>query len=180
MFWSLIQRTCLHLLLLRCRRLAPNEFSSLWECTWRLCRFCLPRNAVEALKWIGNFCPTPVSLFLSNKEFKGTGVGQELRLNWLFPTREEIFALKRVIQANHNRESTDLETQCGVVNTSMFSLRKWKKYYFQRGGVICLVLSTLVDVISLEITSMQLLPCFHVGKLHKNEVPGQSMGWTGL
>ena len=103
-------------------------------------------------------------------------MGQELRLNWLFPTREERFALKCVIQANHNQESTDLETQCGVVRTSMFSLRKWKKYYFQRGGVICLVLSALVDVISFEITYMQLLPCFHVGKLHKNEVPGQSMG----
>lgn len=93
-----------------------------------LFRFCLPRNAVEALKWIGNFCPTPISLFLSNEEFKGTRVGQELRLNWLFPTREERFVLKCVIQANHNQESTDLETQCGVVQ-----FEKMEKVLFSKG-----------------------------------------------
>lgn len=86
--------------------------------------------------------------------------------------RRERFMFKCVVQANDNQESTDLETQCSLVSTNTYSLRKWKKYYFQRGGMVGLVLSSLVDVISLEMTSLQLLPCFHAGKLHKNEVPG--------
>lgn len=39
--------------------------------------------------------------------------------------------LKCVIQANRNQESTDLEPQCSLVSTSMYSLRKWKKYIFK-------------------------------------------------
>lgn len=66
--------------------------------------------------------------------------------------------LKCVIQANHDQESTDLETQCSLVSTSMYSLRKWKKYYFQRGGTVCLVLSSLVDVISFYAVAA-LFPC---------------------